>query len=155
MADYNVWADLFRTWQSTSDWIKAVAIVTPPAFAMGALALLLRYRLAVHQDLPRPYHLLEAPQHPAQPSEMIDSTAIDAANDLQNRLEEARRTLMQQGRSLAERSQQSDPETRQQIEQIILEEYHRKSDPAEALARVRQFVTDQRRSRDHRPEVGD
>ncbi|MGV2108451.1 protein kinase [Agrobacterium vitis] len=155
MADYNVWADLFRTWQSTSDWIKAVAIVTPPVFAMGALALLLRYRLAAHQDLHRSYHLLEPPQHLAQPSEIVDSTAIDAANDLQNRLEEARRTLMQQGRSLAERSQQTDPETRQKIEQIILEEYHRKSDPAEALARVRQFVIDQRRSRGHRPEVED
>ncbi|WP_234891041.1 hypothetical protein [Agrobacterium vitis] len=71
MADYNVWADLFRTWQSTSDWIKAVAIVTPPAFAMGALALLLRYRLAAQQNLSRTYHLLEPPQHSAQPPEMI------------------------------------------------------------------------------------
>ncbi|MVA24765.1 protein kinase [Agrobacterium vitis] len=155
MADYNVWADLFRTWQSTSDWIKAVAIVTPPAFAMGALALLLRYRLAAHQDLPRTYHLLEPPQHPAQPPEIVDSTAVDAANDLQNRLEDARRTLMQQGRSLTDRSQQTDPETRQKIEQIILEEYHRKSDPSDALARLRQFLIDQRRSRGHRPEVGD
>lgn len=155
MADYNVWADLFRTWQSTSDWIKAVAIVTPPAFAMGALALLLRYRLAAYQDLPRNYNLLEPPQHSAQPPEMIDTTAIDAATDLQNRLEEARRTLMQQGRSLAGKAEHKNSETRQQIEQIILEEYHRKSDPADALARVRQFVIDQRRSQDHRSEAED
>ncbi|WP_272950769.1 hypothetical protein V6582_15340 [Agrobacterium vitis] len=44
MADYNVWADLFDTWQSTSDWVKALIIVVPPAFVATMLALLLRYR---------------------------------------------------------------------------------------------------------------
>jgi hypothetical protein len=46
MGDYNFWSDLLDTWQSTADWIKALAILTPQATALAALALVLRHRLA-------------------------------------------------------------------------------------------------------------
>lgn len=44
MADYNFWADLLDTWQSTSDGIKALALVTPPLFFVSLIALLLGHR---------------------------------------------------------------------------------------------------------------
>ncbi|MCF1493034.1 protein kinase [Agrobacterium vitis] len=138
MADYNVWADAFDTWQSMADWVKAIAIVMPPVFAMGVLALLLRYRLALRRDLPRTvaFDLLE-PQ-PDDPPASIDITILEATTDLQHRLEEARRRLMP-----PDEPARSSLETRQKIEQIILEEYHRKSDPADALARVRRFLREE------------
>ncbi|MUO87432.1 protein kinase, partial [Agrobacterium vitis] len=147
MADYNVWADIFDTWQSMADWVKAIAIVMPPVFAMGVLALLLRYRLALRRDPPRPvaFDLLE-PQ-PDDPPASIDITILEATTDLQPRLEEARRRLMP-----PDDPARSNLETRQKIEQIILEEYHRKSDPADALARVRRFL---REEGDGSREVGD
>lgn len=93
---------------------------------------------ALRRDLPRPvtFDLLE-PQ-PDDPPASIDITILEAATDLQHRLEEARRRLMPPGEPA-----RSSQETRQKIEQIILEEYHRKSDPADALARVRRFLSEQ------------
>ncbi|MUZ95804.1 protein kinase [Agrobacterium vitis] len=150
MADYNVWADIFDTWQSMADWVKALAIITPPVFAMGVLALLLRYRLALRRDSPRPvaFDLLE-PQ-PDDPPASIDITILEATTDLQHRLEEARRRLIP-----PDDPARSNLETRQKIEQIILEEYHRKSDPADALARVRRFVREEGGGERGRPEVED
>ena len=49
MEDYNFWQDLFDTYQSTADWIKALWIVSVPTFALGVLALFLHYRLALAQ----------------------------------------------------------------------------------------------------------
>ena len=49
MEDYNFWQDLFDTYQSTADWIKALWIVAVPAFALGLLALIFQYRLASKQ----------------------------------------------------------------------------------------------------------
>lgn len=46
MDDYNFWADLFDTYQSSADWIKALWIAAGPVFLLGALGLVLRYRLA-------------------------------------------------------------------------------------------------------------
>ncbi|MGV1769813.1 protein kinase [Agrobacterium vitis] len=150
MADYNVWADIFDTWQSMADWVKAIAIVMPPVFAMGVLALLLCYRLALRRDPPRPvaFDLLE-PQ-PDDPPASIDNTILEATTDLQHRLEEARRRLMP-----PDEPARSSLETRQKIEQIILEEYHRKSDSADALARVRRFLREEGGGLGDRPEVGD
>ncbi|MGV1828848.1 protein kinase [Agrobacterium vitis] len=150
MADYNVWADAFDTWQSMADWVKAIAIIMPPVFAMGVQALLLRYRLALRRDPPRPvaFDLLE-PQ-PDDPPASIDNTILEATTDLQHRLEEARRRLMP-----PDEPTRSSQETRQKIEQIILEEYHRKSDPADALARVRRFLREEGGGQRERPEVGD
>ncbi|WP_429923926.1 protein kinase [Agrobacterium vitis] len=134
MADYNVWADAFDTWQSMADWVKAIAIVMPPVFAMGVLALLLRYRLALRRDLPRPvaFDLLE-PQ-PDDPPASIDNTILEATTDLQHRLEEARRRLM------PDRSVQQRAEVRERIEEIIREEFYRGTEPGEALERVRAFL---------------
>ncbi|MCF1482618.1 MULTISPECIES: protein kinase [Rhizobium/Agrobacterium group] len=150
MADYNVWADAFDTWQSMADWVKAIAIVMPPVFAMGVLALLLRYRLALRRDRPRPvaFDLLE-PQ-PDDPPASIDNTILEATTDLQYRLEEARRRLMPPNEPA-----RSNQETRKKIEQIILEEYHRKSDPADALSRVRRFLREEGGGQRGRPEVED
>jgi len=54
MDDYNFWQDFFDTYQSLSDWMKFAWLVVPPAFALGVLALVMRYRLAAKRivDLP-------------------------------------------------------------------------------------------------------
>lgn len=45
MEDYNFWADLLDTYQSSSDWIKALWIIIPPAFLLCLVGLLRpRYR---------------------------------------------------------------------------------------------------------------
>lgn len=45
MEDYNFWQDLFDTYQSLSDWMKLAWLVVPPAFLLGLIALILRFRL--------------------------------------------------------------------------------------------------------------
>jgi len=45
MEDYNFWADFFDTYQSLSDWTKALWLIVPPAFFLGLIALIMRYRL--------------------------------------------------------------------------------------------------------------
>ncbi|MUO79149.1 protein kinase [Agrobacterium vitis] len=139
MADYNLWADLFDTWQSSSDWIKALAILTPPVFAISVLALLLRHRRERPGNPPQAT-IYQPPQRPEDSAEIIDVTILDAATNLQARLEEARRTLLPQNRTLPDSEELGRRTIRQQIEQIILEEYHRRSDPADALERVREFL---------------
>jgi len=49
MEDYNFWKDFFDTYQSFPDWMKALWLVVPPAFALGLLALAMRYRVALKQ----------------------------------------------------------------------------------------------------------
>ncbi|MGV1800319.1 protein kinase [Agrobacterium vitis] len=139
MADYNLWADLFDTWQSSSDWIKALVIVTPPVFAISVLALLLRYRRERPGNPPHAA-IYQPPQRPEGSAEIIDVTILDAATNLQTRIEEARHALLPQNRTLPDSEELGRRTIRQQIEQIILEEYHRQSDPADALERVRQFL---------------
>ncbi|MCM2441744.1 protein kinase [Agrobacterium vitis] len=148
MADYNLWADLFDTWQSSSDWIKTLVIVTPPVFAISVLALLLRHRRERPGNPPQGA-IYQPPQRPEDSAEIIDVTILDAATNLQTRLEEARRTLLPQNRTLPDSEALGRRTIRQQIEQIILEEYHRRSDPADALERVRQFL------RQHQPQQKD
>lgn len=46
MDDYNVWRDLLDTYQSLSDWMKALWLIVPPTFLLGFLALILWFRLA-------------------------------------------------------------------------------------------------------------
>ncbi len=46
MESYNFSQDLFDTYQSLSDWMKLAWLVVPPAFLLGLLALVMRYRLA-------------------------------------------------------------------------------------------------------------
>ncbi len=45
MEDYNFWADLLDTFQSSADWIKALWLLIPPAFVL-ALIWLFRRRVA-------------------------------------------------------------------------------------------------------------
>lgn len=47
MEGCNFWADLLDTYQSTSDWVKALWILMWPAFVLSVLALVLQYRLAL------------------------------------------------------------------------------------------------------------
>lgn len=148
MADYNVWADLFDTWQSTSDWVKALMILVPPVFVAAVLALLLRYRQKTRKDGPvhsEIYHLSSPQQFQRRPEDMpvtgdmIDRILLDATANFQYRLEDAHRSLAPQERSGEDLGK---AEIRQQISQIILEEYRRGSDPEIALRRVRQFLDD-------------
>lgn len=44
MNDYNFLADLLDTFQSSSDYIKTVIILTPPMFVLGIVHLLTRHR---------------------------------------------------------------------------------------------------------------
>jgi hypothetical protein len=44
MDDYNFLADLLDTFQSSSDYIKTVVILTPPVFLLGIIHLLTRHR---------------------------------------------------------------------------------------------------------------
>jgi predicted nucleic acid-binding protein len=44
MDDYNFLPDLLDTFQSSSDYIKTVIILTPPAFVLGVVHLLTRHR---------------------------------------------------------------------------------------------------------------
>lgn len=46
MADYNFWMDLLDTFQSSSNWIKAVWLLIPPGFLLALIAMLMRYRIA-------------------------------------------------------------------------------------------------------------
>ena len=43
MDDYNFLADLLDTFQSSSDYIKTVIILTPPMFVLGIVHLLTRH----------------------------------------------------------------------------------------------------------------
>ena len=45
MPEYNFWADLFDTYQSTADWIKALWIVAVPGFLLGLTGVVLYFRL--------------------------------------------------------------------------------------------------------------
>ncbi|MUZ64026.1 protein kinase [Agrobacterium vitis] len=161
MADYNVWADLFDTWQSTSDWVKALVIVVPPVFAATVLALLLRYRqktadIPVHSGIASLSAVSRLQPEPADMPELgdtIDLMLLDAATNLQHRLEDARRLLNPQESSVATWADLGRSDIRQQITQIILEDYHRGSEPEVALRRARQFLADQRNAHGTNPDA--
>ncbi|MUO78058.1 protein kinase [Agrobacterium vitis] len=161
MADYNVWADLFYTWQSTSDWVKALVIVVPPVFVATVLALVLRYRQKTGEDGPvpsgdhlsPPQHFQLRPEDMPEPGDEMDHMLLDAATNLQHRLEDARRLLNPQESSVADGADLGRSEVRQQITQIILEEYHRGSDPGVALRRGREFLASQRNAHSTNPDA--
>lgn len=46
MGDYNFWADLLDTFQSSPDWIKALWLLIPPGFLLALIAMLMHYRIA-------------------------------------------------------------------------------------------------------------
>ncbi len=45
MTDYNFWAHLLDTFQSSPDLIKAIWLIIPPAFVLGLLAMTMRFRI--------------------------------------------------------------------------------------------------------------
>jgi hypothetical protein len=49
MDGYNFWQDFFDTYQSLSNWTKAIWLIVPPAFVLGLIALVPRHRVAVRQ----------------------------------------------------------------------------------------------------------
>ena len=49
MDDYNFWQDFFDTYQSLSNWTKALWLIVPPAFVLGLIALILHTRVAVKE----------------------------------------------------------------------------------------------------------
>lgn len=53
MENYNFWQDFFDTYQSLSDLMKFAWLVVPPAFLLGLLALVMRYRLAAKRGTMR------------------------------------------------------------------------------------------------------
>ncbi len=49
MDDYNFWQDFFDTYQSLSNWTKALWLIVPPAFVLGLIALITRYHVALKE----------------------------------------------------------------------------------------------------------
>ncbi|WP_197433896.1 protein kinase [Agrobacterium vitis] len=100
MADYNLWADLFDTWQSSSDWIKALVIVTLPAFGLGVLGLVLRHRARLQREPTMSGHYQWMKEQPTEDTagdsaaaETVDVLLLTSLMDLQARLEEAKQAL--------------------------------------------------------------
>ncbi|MCE6076218.1 hypothetical protein [Agrobacterium vitis] len=96
MTDYNLWADLFDTWQSSSDWIKSLLIVTLPAFGLGVLGLMLRHRARLQREPVLSGHyqwMKEQPTGDSIAAETVDVLLLNSLMDLQARLEEAKQAL--------------------------------------------------------------
>ncbi len=49
MDGYNVWQDFFDTYQSPSNWTKALWLIVPAALLLDLIALILRHRVAVRE----------------------------------------------------------------------------------------------------------
>ncbi len=49
MDGYNFWQDFFDTYQSLSNWMKALWLIVPPGFLLGLMALIQRHRVAVKE----------------------------------------------------------------------------------------------------------
>ena len=47
MQDYNFWADLLFTFQSSPDWIRALWLLVPPGFVLAVMAMVMRFGLAL------------------------------------------------------------------------------------------------------------
>jgi hypothetical protein len=47
--DYNFWRELLDTYQSSNDWLKALWVVTPPAFVLLLIRQFLHHRRAVRK----------------------------------------------------------------------------------------------------------
>lgn len=45
MESYHFWQDAFDTYQSLSDWMKALWLIVPPVFVLGLAALVMRFRI--------------------------------------------------------------------------------------------------------------
>ncbi|KQZ63145.1 hypothetical protein ASD54_01840 [Rhizobium sp. Root149] len=151
MPDYNFWADLLDTWQASSDWIKALKILTPPAGLIGILALQLWYRLQVKglgtgmaTDMGTglgtgAIHRPPVAYAPGEPvGEQVLGALIDLRNDLQSGLRSGGNRSLPAPTALQGEDGQSDLKSR--LRRIITNDYHRGSSPEEALRRARDIL---------------
>lgn len=129
MGDYIFWADLFETWKSSSDWIKALLIITPPAFGLGALALILHHRARMRTEpvLSGLYQWMREGKQPLAP---------------QNARKLPQNSISVLHAETFEPQKTDDEESRALARKIIAEEYRRGRPPGETLERVRQFLLD-------------
>lgn len=49
MDNYNFWQDFFDTYQSLSDWMKALWLIIPPTFVLGLVVLVMRFKIGSKQ----------------------------------------------------------------------------------------------------------
>ncbi|WP_137135358.1 protein kinase [Rhizobium sp. FKY42] len=147
MPDYNFWADLLDTWQASSDWIKALTILTPPASLLGILALQLWYRLQVKGMGPGigtgmgtgAIHRQPAAYAPGETvGDPMLGALIDVRNDLQSGLHSGGNRSLPATTAPQGEDGQSDLKSR--LRRIITDEYHRGSSPEEALRRARDIL---------------
>ena len=93
MQDYNFWQDFFDTYQSLSDWLKVLWLIIPPAFVLGLVALMLRFRIergqadrslkgelvySVHRDTDDRVHIIS---HVQQTGRIAPLLLLDPAAD--------------------------------------------------------------------------
>lgn len=87
MDNYNFWQDFFDTYQSLSDWMKALWLIIPPAFVLGLVALVMRLRIdgkraelggtgkliySIHRDNEGQFHIVShSPQIDGQPTLLL------------------------------------------------------------------------------------
>ncbi|MBL4598300.1 MAG: hypothetical protein JKX93_04950 [Rhizobiaceae bacterium] len=46
MQEYNFWADLLDTYQSLSDWVKALWLLVPPGFLLALSVIISKHKIA-------------------------------------------------------------------------------------------------------------
>lgn len=46
MQEYNFWADVLDTYQSLSDWVKALWLLVPPVFLLALSVIISRHKIA-------------------------------------------------------------------------------------------------------------
>ncbi len=86
MAPYNFWQDFFDTYQSLTDWIKALWLIVPSGFVLGLIALLMRPRTgrkaakqigngeliySIHRDAEDQLHVISYPPSHRRASGLI------------------------------------------------------------------------------------
>ena len=96
MMDYNLWADLLDTFQSSSDYIKTVILIIPPVFVWGTLALVvwlrsqaLRHRYGASVHPPQNWNNLSDPLEPRRGASRL-LNARSGSSDQNGRVVDAR-----------------------------------------------------------------
>lgn len=138
MSEYNFWADLLDTWQASSDWIKALTILTPPASLLGLIALQFWYRIRLKGSALGAIH--------RQPSIMpTEGHLLDMLVELRACLEGARSATYPDAflpTPPAKRSEDEQSGRISRLRRVVLAEYHRGSTPDQALQRAREAIQD-------------
>lgn len=63
MNEYNFWRDLLDTFQSSTDWIKALWLIIPPLFLLALFRMAMRFRLSRLKAIQKP---VSVPIYPAR-----------------------------------------------------------------------------------------